>query len=428
MKIKNLLAIPLFLLGCLTTVGYGQTYNNTNGCSNGQRYGITYTDCWVDAGDDTLRLQAAINRAVGKVIFNESNYTISQPLTVHSYRILEGTTKNPYSVYGASNITQTVSTTSSPQSIFQIGENIYDVSIRDLALVGGTGTTGTVGIRANGTNPAASTGFQFSNLKFHDLDKGIYVEANGSQYQFDNIRLDHSNFVNCKTGVHVNSWNSGWNISSISFNAPANGIGFYFEKSTYTSINLVIGNGPASGTKAKQLFWIKEHANMSIQNSVSEGFDEDILIDSGGHTGPIYLMNNYFNGKVTVNNAMVVSTGNNFGYPGLGTVEAIANNTSYIFSLGDKFCAYNNPCTNGWQLNTGSKLMFSSDAFKTVMHGNVTVNGDGSITYGSISFSGLGSAANGTVVYCSNCQQTATCSGGGSGAIAKRINGSWVCN
>src|ERR1051325_283957 len=123
MKIKNLLAIAFLLLGCLTTVGHGQTYNNTNGFSNGQRYGITYTDCWVDTGDDTLRLQAAINRAVGKVIFNESNYTISQPLTVYSYRILEGTTKNPYSVYGASNITQTVSTTSSPQSIFQIGDN-----------------------------------------------------------------------------------------------------------------------------------------------------------------------------------------------------------------------------------------------------------------------------------------------------------------
>lgn len=40
----------------------------------------------------------------------------------------------------------------------------------------------------------------------------------------------------------------------------------------------------------------------------------------------------------------------------------------------------------------------------------------------------LGGWANGSMVYCSDCQAANPCTGGGSGAFARRINGSWVCN
>ena len=35
---------------------------------------------------------------------------------------------------------------------------------------------------------------------------------------------------------------------------------------------------------------------------------------------------------------------------------------------------------------------------------------------------------NGTIIYCSDCTIASPCAGGGSGAIAKRLNGVWVCN
>lgn len=43
-------------------------------------------------------------------------------------------------------------------------------------------------------------------------------------------------------------------------------------------------------------------------------------------------------------------------------------------------------------------------------------------------FANLGTPSNGRVLYCSDCTITNPCAGGGTGAIAKRLNGVWVCN
>lgn len=40
----------------------------------------------------------------------------------------------------------------------------------------------------------------------------------------------------------------------------------------------------------------------------------------------------------------------------------------------------------------------------------------------------LAATTNGVVVYCYSCTADATCSGPGTGAIAKRLNSAWVCN
>ena len=491
---KKLLLV-MTILGSFALITSGQ---NANGCTGGVRNGNVYTDCWTDAADDTSRLQSALSTQVGKVIFNESNYSISDSLVIHSYRSIEGTTSNPFTTYGGSNITQTTNN----KPIFTIGEGILNVTIQKLALVAGSGTSGTVGIKASGTN-GSSQNFHFTNLSFNGLDKGIYVEANNGQYQFDNIRLEHSYFGHCNYGVHVNSWNSGWNIESINIDAKSGGIGFYFQKSTYTSINLVIGNANTGGSGyGDKLFWIKEHGNLTIQNSVSEHFNEDINIDALAHSGQIHLINNHFNGDVTVKNAIVYSHGNSFVYPGASTsVDAIAKGTAYIYTYGDRFCSYDNPCSDGWQVESSSsgRIAYEVGLFKNTMTvatsilrdptdanpnlsilaptnapgsllrlgrgsfyyditrkegssaeagylefqgnqsgfggysfktqgGTVLVNYNGSVTYGSAAYSGLGAPTNGTVIYCSDCQKTTPCLGSGSGALAKRINGSWDCD
>ena len=47
---------------------------------------------------------------------------------------------------------------------------------------------------------------------------------------------------------------------------------------------------------------------------------------------------------------------------------------------------------------------------------------------GSTVFANLGTPANGVLVYCSDCTIANPCAGAGNGAIAKRLNGVWVCN
>jgi hypothetical protein len=45
-----------------------------------------------------------------------------------------------------------------------------------------------------------------------------------------------------------------------------------------------------------------------------------------------------------------------------------------------------------------------------------------------ILFAALPTASNGTMIYCTDCVMTNPCAGGGTGAIAKRLNGRWICN
>lgn len=56
---------------------------------------------------------------------------------------------------------------------------------------------------------------------------------------------------------------------------------------------------------------------------------------------------------------------------------------------------------------------------------NLTLSSSAQV--GTATFAGLGSAANGALVYCSNCTQTAACAAGGSGAMAMYVNGAWTC-
>lgn len=46
----------------------------------------------------------------------------------------------------------------------------------------------------------------------------------------------------------------------------------------------------------------------------------------------------------------------------------------------------------------------------------------------AVLFAALGTPANGTFAYCSDCTIASPCAGAGTGAFAKRLNGQWVCN
>jgi len=68
--------------------------------------------------------------------------------------------------------------------------------------------------------------------------------------------------------------------------------------------------------------------------------------------------------------------------------------------------------------------------------GNATGTADLSMTrvaageYGwtTVLFTNLGTPANGTFCYCSDCTIASPCASGGTGALAKRLNATWICN
>ena len=48
--------------------------------------------------------------------------------------------------------------------------------------------------------------------------------------------------------------------------------------------------------------------------------------------------------------------------------------------------------------------------------------------FSAVTFSNLGTPANGALIYCSDCTIANPCASGGTGAFAKRLDGVWVCN
>lgn len=50
------------------------------------------------------------------------------------------------------------------------------------------------------------------------------------------------------------------------------------------------------------------------------------------------------------------------------------------------------------------------------------------ITFTATLFAALGTPSNGTIAYCSDCTIASPCADSGTGALAKRLNGAWVCN
>ena len=247
------LAIALITIGTINSYAYTCgpnkiTYTSSNPWTSANG---TVTADGGTRNNDWVRLNWMLTNCVGKIIFDEGDYYLGNPpsgqapsgsnppnLPVYSYRILEGNgRKSAYdSAFSTSRIVQTVANS----SIFTIGPSVYDVSIRDLAMVGTAVTSGensqpdnTVGILATSTClfNCSSIGFQFTNLKFSNLSKGIYVNADdpptipgneysAHQWQFDRFQLDHAFFEGCTIGIHVNSYNSGWNIKSADFLVP----------------------------------------------------------------------------------------------------------------------------------------------------------------------------------------------------------------
>lgn len=57
----------------------------------------------------------------------------------------------------------------------------------------------------------------------------------------------------------------------------------------------------------------------------------------------------------------------------------------------------------------------------------LVMSGANIVTLGSVLQANLGTPANGTIIYCSDCNTASACTAGGTGALASRQNGAWKC-
>lgn len=139
-------------------------------------------------------------------------------------------------------------------------------------------------------------------------------------------------------------------------------------------------------------------------------------------------------GSLSATNLQIGASNNGLYVDGGLLVIASAGAASMAWNAGNG----NTTLHGTYQLVFGSTGLSSPDVGFTRSSANVlklsnASSGFGTLYSGGVRLEGvleanLGSPSNGTVVYCSDCTIANPCASGGTGAIAKRLNATWVCN
>ncbi len=378
------------------------------------------------------------------------------------------------------------------QSIFRIGGCTFQVVVRQIELLGNSAlfgeanrdSTGNYGIegmgkwKLNPDEPNASYGIKVENVAFQNLDKGFYVhnanEANcdpKTQYcdawQFDYVRVDHCMFVNNKTGIWIDSYDTDWKIENsffayIASNAPGDGI--RIKKAGAVLIDQVHAGGYNYGPQIGGTFLhIDTAQSVTLISTASERGQRSIYTDPAGSISSMLLnvIGCIFGDKIDLNGRLnFTSTGNFYQ---ANTIDAEASVT--ITSTADRYC-YDSSVLKGRCTDekgrtianpgiTGGRKMFETgrvgedtgpdriDGRPNYFGYNVRI-GDGllqfdpNITFKDIQAwaAGVGTrpkAEDGAFLYCKDCRKSnsGVCTqgvAGSDGAFAKRINGQWRCD
>jgi len=81
-----------------------------------------------------------------------------------------------------------------------------------------------------------------------------------------------------------------------------------------------------------------------------------------------------------------------------------------------------------WEITEAAGVLTLFNSTSNVANLRLGGNPPGSVLLPAVLFAALGTPANGSQAYCSDCGIGGVCAGAGTGAWAKRLNGGWVCN
>ncbi len=469
-----------------------------------------------EPADYTYAIRNAVaimaSRQGGTLYFPDGDYVVGtldgnrrdpnyEAITLTSGINIVGTAGN-YSVPGTNMPAQRTSTRirlrNDKQTIFRIGGCTIGVSIKNIELLGNSalfgeaprssvGNYGVEGLGKWSIDPktkaeAANTSqfFRFENVIFQNLDKGIYVHnANGdncnqaeqrcTEWQFDNVNVDHGFFVNNKTGIEINTFNSDWRISNSQFNimaANAPGYGIHVRRAAGILIEQTFGGGYDYNTQIGGTFlYIDSVGTVTIINSGAERVQRAIYTAAYGAMSSMMMtvVGSIFSDTIELNGrSNFASTGNlYFGKVFKASPQVVIN------SVGDKFC--HDPliapgqCTDkpggGNIVNQpgfgDARVMFRTGRLPegsgpTRINRQPNLFGydvelkDGLLQYDpNLTFRDITALAanvdtgtrakDGAFVYCKDCRKnnSGICvqgQAGTDGAFAKRINGQWRCD
>ena len=184
----------------------------------------------------------------------------------------------------------------------------------------------------------------------------------------------------------------------------------------FAGTDLLYGSGsPAPASQGADVLISGTAANPP-SNIIFDKFKFDARASSG--PGQIAVKSDFASNVLLLNG---ISQGHTAG---AGCTLSVTSNTS---SPGAGMFNVNSSNVSGTDTNRTCGTVTSITDLTGVL-GSLQLSGVTRFQLGSDVFANLGVAANGTIMYCSDCITANSCAGHGKGAIAKRINGAWICN
>jgi hypothetical protein len=337
----------------------------------------------------------------------------------------------------------------------------------------GTGTAVIIGNSSSpGTSPATIYAVRFSNctLRGQGSGTGIYVESriiNGSGTSIDHVNFDsggngfqtfielgdyaeggtsYDNYIQNNRILLNNGQSSSY--SGVGIDVPMKSHNLVISDNIIqdqeqnatnpsdssicvrvansSSVKIINNNIEGCGTANVQVGLTQSGTLQTYGTLVAGNYFEPLHsstldVDVGKYATGTIIEGNYMNGDGSQNHLIQIED--------CSYATVIQNNTQLSVATS---------AVNNLTSSCGNAITIAGNRFNgsTYIQGTTGISywqdpNSQSLTLGSVTYSHLPSARskpNGTLMYCSNCNIASSCSSGGNGAIAKTINGAWVCN
>jgi hypothetical protein len=402
-----------------------------------------------DANDDTAAIQSAANAMNGTpnasvLYFPPGTYRVNGTITLGNTGI----------VAGAGMDRSIVLSTSTSATVFSTAGTAGRIIFRDFKIDSSVTKTGGAGILLTtpGTGNPAQQDARIENMWIQAQYRGVVVtnatywtirdtvvRASVADGILINVTSNPDAGDNLVTGCVIQSGttdSNGIHIQSsggqkiIGNKILGHGVGIRVQPVSIVRLtDILISNNSIEDQSAYGIFWQTPTTNTGIVNShiVGNQFNgQGNLLDPPGGGVAILLSGNIQG--VVVNSNQISVNGSTSAAPRYGIVlTSDGVNAPHMLTM------TGNNITG--DLSAGSVGIYGGTVMSVGIHGNYVAGVAtpfsqiaGRITDATFTAATLPAfAGNGSLVYCQDCVVAATCSGSGSGAFAKRLNGAWVC-
>jgi len=383
-----------------------------------------------NVADDTQAIQSAIDACPngGMVFFPAGSYKITAPLSIvnksialvgSDYRYTDLVPTGSSAIVINSNDAVRIAHLNIYGEIGQTSGALISVTgpghwgntnstFEDLSIRGGYNSIHLVKatstlirrVRFGGWNNAAI-------LAEHDDPDTGYLTVRDCAFSFpNNATTSYGIYVKDAVGARITG-NDFWAVALPIYYYRNVTVDSYMFEITSNTIDGALNGGIVVQHTGTGYVWSGTIANNRIYgNNLAE------------NSSAIQVSGSVFDWTVSNNNIRCPWTRNAYGIKveGYGVVTVTGNIT-----IGCSTPIMENVSTASSVMASGNLMMWGGSPAAT---GKLLLS-DATLDYTSLS--GL-AAANGSIVYCSNCTASAPCAGGGTGAIARRISGAWVCS